>query len=89
MLIDISKILKSFIEKSRNNSELCCSGPPITQGQTLYNVDLNGQITGTDPATANPVTLNDNINALFLRNNGGQDVELSGDNSVAMNTVLK
>jgi hypothetical protein len=49
---------------------------------------LNGQITGTDPATENPVTLNDNINALFLRNNGGQDVELSADNSVALIAVL-
>jgi hypothetical protein len=62
---------------------------PITEGQTLYNVDLNGQITGTDPATGNPMTLNGNINALFLRNNGGQDVELSADNSVALNAVLK
>jgi hypothetical protein len=61
---------------------------PITQGQTLYNVDLNGQITGTDPATGNPVTLNGNINALFLFNNGGQNVEFSGDNSVALNAVL-
>jgi hypothetical protein len=33
--------------------------------------------------------MNGNINALFLRNNGGQDVELSGDNSVALNAVLK
>ncbi|MDW0333885.1 MAG: hypothetical protein QN423_13120, partial [Nitrososphaeraceae archaeon] len=62
---------------------------PITQGQTLYNVDLNGQITGPDPATGNPVTLNGNINALFLRNNGGQDVELSADNSVALNAVVR
>ena len=60
----------------------------ITEGQTLYNVDMNGQITGTDPAKGNPVTLNGNINALFLRNNGGQDVELSGDNSVALNAIL-
>jgi hypothetical protein len=35
------------------------------------------------------VPLNDNINALFLRNNGGQDVELSGDNSVALNAILR
>ena len=61
---------------------------PITQGQTLYNVDLNGQITGPDPATGNPVTLNGNINALFIFNNGGQNVELSGDNSVALNAIL-
>jgi hypothetical protein len=62
---------------------------PITQGQTLYSVDLTGQITGPDPATGNPVTLNGNINALFLRNNGGQDVELSADNSIALNAVLR
>ena len=66
---------------------------PITEGQTLYNVNLNGhgdgQITGTDPATGNPVTLNGNINALFLRNNGGQDVDLSDDNSVALNAILR
>jgi hypothetical protein len=62
---------------------------PITQGQTLYSVDLNGQIIGTDPATGNPVTLNGNINALFLFNNGGQNVEFSGDNSVALNAVLR
>ena len=61
---------------------------PITQGQTLYSVDLNGQITGTDPATGNPVTLNGNINALFLRNAGGQNVEVNADNSVALNAVL-
>ena len=62
---------------------------PITQGQTLYNVDLNGQITGPDPATGNPVTLNGNINALFLLNKGGLNVEFNGDNSVALNAVLK
>jgi hypothetical protein len=61
---------------------------PITQGQTLYTVDLNGQITGADPATGNPVTLNGNINALFLLNAGGQNVELSADNSAALNAVL-
>ncbi|MGI8831205.1 MAG: hypothetical protein ACR2IS_01055 [Nitrososphaeraceae archaeon] len=30
---------------------------PITQCQTLYSVNLSGQITGPDPATGNPVTL--------------------------------
>jgi hypothetical protein len=30
----------------------------------------NGQITGPDPATGNPLTLNGNINALFLLNAG-------------------
>jgi hypothetical protein len=46
-----------------------------------------GQITGPDPATGNPVTLNGNINALFLWN-GGQNVELSGDNSAALSAIL-
>jgi hypothetical protein len=62
---------------------------PITEGQTLYTVDLSGQITGQDPATGNPVTLNGNINSLFLLNLGGQEVELSGDNSVALNAILR
>jgi hypothetical protein len=61
---------------------------PITQGQTLFTADLSGQITGPDPATGNPVTLNGNINALFLWN-GGQNVELSGDNSAALSAILK
>ena len=60
----------------------------IAQGQTLYTVDLNGHITGPDPATGNTVTLNDNINVLFLFNNGGQNVEFSADNSVRLNAVL-
>ena len=62
---------------------------PITQGQTLYTVDLSEQVTGPDPATGDQVTLNGNINALFLWNNGGQNVEFSADNSVALNAVLK
>jgi len=62
---------------------------PITQGQTLYIVDLAGQITGSDPATGNPVTLNGNINSLFLRNNGGQNIEFSADNSIALNAILR
>ena len=62
---------------------------PITQGQSLYIIDLAEQITGFDPASGNPVTMNGNINALFLRNSGGQDVELNADNSVALNAVLK
>lgn len=74
-----------------NNTISGCSyaeNSPITQGQTLYTVNLSGQITGPDPATGNPVTLNGNINALFIRNNGEQDIELSADNSVALNAVL-
>jgi hypothetical protein len=62
---------------------------PTTQGQTLYIVDLAEQITGSDPASGNPVTLNGNINALFLRNNGGQNIEFSADNSIALNALLK
>lgn len=62
---------------------------PITQGQTLYIIDLAEQITGSDPASGNPVSLNGNINALFLRNNGGQNVEFTADNSIALNAVLR
>jgi hypothetical protein len=62
---------------------------PLTQGQTLYIVDLAEQITGSDPGSGDPVTLNGNINALFLRNNGEQNVEFSADNSIALNATLK
>jgi hypothetical protein len=61
---------------------------PITEGQTLYTVDLSRQITGSDPFTGNPATLDGNINSLFLLNDGGQEVELSGDNSVVLNAIL-
>jgi hypothetical protein len=62
---------------------------PITQGQTLYIVDLGEQISGSDPTSGNPATLIGNINALFLRNNGGQNVEFSADNSIALNAILR
>jgi hypothetical protein len=62
---------------------------PITEGQALYSVDLNEQMTGIDPATGGQVTLNGNINALFLLNAGGEEVEFSGDNSVALNAILR
>ena len=62
---------------------------PITQGQTLYSVDLSEQITGPDPATGVQATLNGNINALFLLNAGGQNVEFSADNSAALNAILE
>jgi hypothetical protein len=62
---------------------------PITEGQTLYTVDLNGQITGQDPATGAQTALNGNINALFLFNAGGRNVEFSADNSAAMNAILR
>jgi len=59
------------------------------QGQTLYLVELAEQITGSDPATGNLGTLNGNINALFLRNNGEQNVEFAEKNSVALKDILK
>jgi hypothetical protein len=62
---------------------------PITQGQTLYTVDLNELVTGPDATTGNQVTLNGNINALLLWNSGGQDVKFSGDNSAALNAILR
>jgi hypothetical protein len=61
---------------------------PLAQVQTSYTVDLNGQFTGPDP-TGNPITLNGNINKLFLWNNGGQNIDLSADNSVALNTIFR
>jgi hypothetical protein len=62
---------------------------PITEGQTLYSVALSEQMTGVDPATGAQVSLNGNINSLFLLNLGGQEVELSGDNSAALNAILR
>ncbi|MFZ0741738.1 MAG: hypothetical protein WAM54_09110 [Nitrososphaeraceae archaeon] len=44
---------------------------------------------GPDPTTGNPTTLNGNINKLFLWNNGGQNIDLSADNSVALNTIIR
>jgi hypothetical protein len=61
---------------------------PITEGQTLYSVALSEQITGIDPATGAQVALNGHINSLFLLSLGDQEVEFSGDNSVALNAVL-
>jgi hypothetical protein len=62
---------------------------PITQGQTLYTADLSERITGLDPGSKRQVTLDGNINALFLLNNAGKDVRFSGDNSVALNALLR
>ncbi len=62
---------------------------PITEGQALYSIALSEQMTGVDPATGAEVTLNGNINSLFLLNLAGQEVELSGDNSVALNAILR
>jgi hypothetical protein len=61
---------------------------PITEGQALYSVDLNEQMTGIDPSSGAQVTLSGNINSLFLLNLG-QEVDLSGDNSVALNAILR
>jgi hypothetical protein len=62
---------------------------PITQGQVLFGANLNERISGEDPATGNPVTMNGNINALFLLNDSGEDVELGGDHSAAYNAILR
>jgi hypothetical protein len=62
---------------------------PITQGQVLFGADLNEQITGENPATGDTVTMNGNINALFLLNDSGQAIELDGDHSIALNLVLR
>jgi hypothetical protein len=62
---------------------------PITEGQALYSITLSEQMTGADPATGAQVTMNGNINSLFLLNLAGQEVELSGDNSVALNAILR
>jgi hypothetical protein len=62
---------------------------PITQGQVLFGADLNEQITGENPATGNSVTMNGNINALFLLNDSGEAIELDGDHSVALNLILR
>ena len=61
---------------------------PMTQGQTLYLVDLSEQVTGPDPAAGAQATPNGNINALFVLNAGGQNVEFSADNTAALNAVL-
>jgi hypothetical protein len=62
---------------------------PVTQGQVLFGADLNEQITGEDPATGNTVTMNGNINALFLLNDSGQPIEFDGDHSIALNAILR
>jgi ribonuclease HI len=55
----------------------------------LFGADLNEQITGEDPTTGNSVTLNGNINALILLNGRRQPIELDGDNSVALDSILR
>jgi hypothetical protein len=60
----------------------------VTQGQVLFNADLNEQVTGEDPATGNSITLNGDINALFLLNDSGQSIGFEGDHSVALNAIL-
>ena len=60
----------------------------VAQGQVLFNADLNEQVTGEDPATGNSITLNGDINALFLLNDSGESIEFEGDHSVALNAIL-
>ena len=60
-----------------------------TPGQSSYTVDLSGQVTGPEPLTGIQTTLNGNINALLLWNNGEQGVEFSPDNSVVLNAILR
>ena len=51
--------------------------------------DEEDSSSGSEDATGAQATLNGNINALFLLNAGGQNVELSADNSAALNVVLR
>jgi hypothetical protein len=55
---------------------------PLTTGQTLYNVELNGLTTGKEPVSGKQVTLDGNINALLLLNNAGQEVGFNPQNTV-------
>ena len=59
-------------------------------GQAQYFIDLTEQSTGLDLASGNPVNLGGgNVNALLLMNLGGENVQLSADNKVNMDTALK
>ena len=77
----------SWTNNSISDSSYSKSSANNPRTNALY-CRLNEQVTGPDPASGDQVTLNGNINALFLWNNGGQDVEFSGDNSVALNAIL-
>jgi hypothetical protein len=60
---------------------------PVTQEQVLFGADLSEQVTGPDQARGERVTLDGNINALFLWNNSGQAVEFVGDHNASLNTL--
>ena len=60
-----------------------------TPGQALYIVDLSEQITGPEPTTGVQTTLSSNINALFLSNKAGQNVELGADDNATLNAILR
>ena len=63
---------------------------PTAPGQAQYSIDLTEQSTGLDFTSGNPVSLGGgNINALILWNLGGENVQLSADNSVKLDAALK
>jgi len=59
----------------------------LDNGQALYSVDLDGVMLGITPKEGNPATLYDNINAIALWNNAGNDVDFNADNSLALNII--
>jgi hypothetical protein len=61
---------------------------PITNGQILFSAVLSETITGEHPTTGDQVTRS-GFNAIFLRNDRGEDVEFNADNSVALNLLLR
>ena len=60
----------------------------ITSGQVLFSAVLRETITGEDPTTGDEVTRS-GFNAIFLRNDRGEDVEFNGDNSAALKILLR
>jgi hypothetical protein len=61
---------------------------PITSGQILFSVVLTETITGEHPTTGDQITRS-GFNAIFLRNDRGEDVEFNADNSVALKLLLR
>jgi hypothetical protein len=61
---------------------------PITNGQILFSAALSETITGEHPTTGDQVTRS-GFNAIFLRNDRGEDVDFNSDNSVALNLLLR
>ena len=56
-------------------------------GKALYSVDLNEVMSGITPKAGTQATLNNNINAILLWNNAGQNVNFNADNTLAMNII--